>query len=930
MGAESDYVSFEEYRSYVAKKFNDWLQSYPNTCPLDGVSSTVLLEGLGFTGKTSFIRHDLKSVVETCKATTTYGDPVFVHCDYDAFDHYPSKIEVILYIRNKLVAAGVNLPRLDVCLREYARRVDVGVQGRLDESGVRDDSSKIMKLCEKAGDFIIELLLENDLPMIGSILLQGVVEGADSVARPADEVIKWLNTHSLRELLDVFPDAQLSYLLELSLLADIDIQNKIEGWINQGKRPICVALDGIGGVHGAEEGCWERIFSRSGVVFSILSARSIDKGFNGNRIDFDNSIGVVEAYLEKHKANFDSQLNEFLKAHPAIGLARLVHSIVEMGSRPATDELRGMACRLVGDDSKYINVVRAVLDIQLRYLPNDQIQALCILAWFDVVDVKWLVRELAMVRPLSRAFYLDGGLPYVVIEGTRWRLHSLICTFVRLDCDPFTIESVYNTLNCLVPESASRFEEGECALCRSALARLRVRQFVDVYRSCISDDRPVDLMECDPSRETLERCYGMFVCALRKNSQERESLVRAYFAVLNEICNWNESCRNENVERCYEIAVAVAEGAESIISLLFDDGDSAISQVPGDLAQGVAHLLTRAGAVYSDMYRHDSNIAHHRDGFKLERKALRLIMQHAKDSLDSRELAGALNSVAVSAYRLRGYRQALEFHARSLCVLKKDAKHCSSESVQLRAQLLRAWSASLYACAVDMNGGQGDFPDNLEDLCLLEQAIALGKQAAEISPVGSWPALMTVASCQIKNGEYKLALQQLDELFAQIEAAGKGTSLYAARCLTIRARCEVDMVNDRESQNEAEGLLKRALEDARKAFKLNAVEGCRRLDARKGFELIENVERLFAEFCFDVPPIEDAEYYELAGRVKLVRNSLDEARDNDKDDLRRLGEEERGELDYLLNTFNETFLSADGDGKGVYKKVFEDETRRYE
>ena len=94
---------------------------------------------------------------------------------------------------------------------------------------------------------LIKLLPEDVQSMIESIPPLGMMRGTGFLARLADKGTRRIEVYQLRKLLDASPDTHLPYLLELFLLVDIDMLNKMDGRIGQVKRPACIALDGIGG-----------------------------------------------------------------------------------------------------------------------------------------------------------------------------------------------------------------------------------------------------------------------------------------------------------------------------------------------------------------------------------------------------------------------------------------------------------------------------------------------------------------------------------------------------------------------------------------------------------------------------------------------------------------------------------------------------------
>lgn len=85
---------------------------------------------MGLLGKTAYIEGDIVPYFAGGTARSEALElldrtPIVVKCNNDSFDHAPSKLDVLVSLRNQLVKRGVKTPHFDYGLKSYCEALSV-------------------------------------------------------------------------------------------------------------------------------------------------------------------------------------------------------------------------------------------------------------------------------------------------------------------------------------------------------------------------------------------------------------------------------------------------------------------------------------------------------------------------------------------------------------------------------------------------------------------------------------------------------------------------------------------------------------------------------------------------------------------------------------------------------------------------------------
>lgn len=880
--ADSLYLSRQDALASVGRWYERWEQCWR--------PSTILISGFGLSGKTSFIRNDVATLLSDAYRST--DRVAFVHVDYDAFDHYPSEVDVLLAVRNGLAEYGFLTPHLDCGLRAYHERVDSSpfAKARLGAHGV---ASGVLGL----GAAFAEALASTSTDAISIAaealglaagfagtgeLLQAIT---DRLSRPVD----------VENFLSSVPDSTLIQYL-IPLFADDLGAIGVRPCNGNVSRAACIALDGIGGSFGVQEGAWELSFAKATNSMTILSARAFPNECKDvRRVDLD--LVREETMCELvNQYNVNTGLRDFLlrgnDGHPvSLGLARLCLDTIKHGLGTESELINYIQRFKAGahgnqeltPEAVTSTLARDVLRVQLNHLPNDVVQVIYVLAWFEAVDPYWLIKKLSMLQPHSHALHLCRSLPYVIAEGEHsWHVHALIAHFIRQECDVFTVESLQSLLRGCVPSLARYGESEDNRRIREVIVRLQSHRVL--YALGGIDDAAAVALPYVTLDGGLERWAGYF--KVKWNGSERclsefEDMVDLYLS-------WNESMRGGGSVKELDRAERLNVVLDELRGLAKNASLSAGALERLELLR--AKALVRCGAIGSDVYRHTSKLGYHREALRNEMKALKLRLGMSNTVIDQ-TLVDNINSVAVSAYRLLGYEYSIPLHSIALLAYGR----CKDQNKTFEGRLLRNWATTLYSCAADIGKGlyrapkSTEFAISFDPGTLLSDAEALCDAAARIDSGGEWAALMTKAECFLQGGESEEALAELDRVWNRIEEKGAVRSTHASRCLYLRARVEME-------RGKAERL-SQAFEDALRAFDIRYQAGRFKTDTEKSYEQICSIKDQFIAMDLSAPEVPEKTRNALCDIKQLAEGRVSAGGDQEE---RCLLDDERSSLHEIV------------------------------
>lgn len=810
LGYISPDVTLRDFR----KAYRAWGESVP---PDGNAPSCCVIDGMGLLGKTAFIEREIVPYFTGGKAQDeslglTDRTPIVAKCNYDAFDDAPSKLDVLISLRNQLVKQEVHTPRFDYGLRAYCEAIGAsGWEKRLETA---PDSLGIPKQFD---DLLV--LLDSSLSfasVISKVLKRiGVVKSAFSALGRAAE------TMDVKRCIDGATAGEILAIADGLLLEDIrfaTLQSSAPSSNRHVTKPIaaCIILDAI--ERSAVGDFWEQDFAKCPWCFTVLSGRSLPKdklkderGKNAyTTLDLSqDSESISQGILSHAKVELSTGLIKACEGVP--GLVKIIAATVGMGDCARTEIVQYLSKRLGKGSSGWTEerdlsaTLGDILAIQMKHLPRDQVQVLYVMAWFGPASPRWLCAQLpSMLQPHSRAMSELGNLPYVFEEGDRWRIHALVAHCLRYLCDGLTMDVAIDNLVPKLPAEPTMYLTEDQLEIAEAVVRLQAGRLAAELRGLADGNALAVLWDITAGdagglRKWSELVLDVLSRMGPSDDARAEGVVVEFNDLLMRVLRWNEGHRgrpddlaaNSKRARCV---------AESYAGLCEVDVFGRLSERTRSSIMGAqVSALLRCGAVLSDQSRGYSDPEPHHHAFECEIEALSLVLDEIGKALPSGAkgeslvlLANCLNAVAVSTYRLRGYEFAIALFE-SLCGL--IGRHeCTVGSVK-KGQYLRNFGACLYGYAHDVLSGRtvvvdGAGPTGEEARRAAKRAIEVLEEAVAVDPSRAWPAKLTEASCYAivedgAGGGVDKALELLKSIRDEIVDKGQERSEYYSRCCLL-------------------------------------------------------------------------------------------------------------------------------------------------
>ena len=838
------HISRKDDADRLVGHFYSWLEDYCMGVVGETSQPNVLfIEDMGLAGKSAFLQVDVKNVFESkkqqkVKVDSSLPKPLFIYIDYDEFDHAPTETEVLRYIRRSLAGNGINVPLFDYALWLYGKKTN----NKYEEVELPNPKSKeyakvLKRFVEKVNavsslaGFVPAQVLETLKPIKDAVSL--LAANFDAVLHGYDKALFDLPTSVL--------------LRSLPCLMLCDIQSTMfrehEGLgaqLEASARGICLCFDAVERRDSGK--AWEAAFAESRDVFAVFSGRTIPRNIKKT------AAGRAASFSLNGKSCGDNTAQRLLKeqgqglepeAYAAIeGAIERYGGSVGFASLCITTALQDKAsASKLGDclsahmdvgenvrrsrqSASFQKLIDDVLDIQLDGLPGDQVQALCVAAWFGPVAPRTICRLLPMIQAHSYAMSRNMSLPYITeLDGDqsgKLKIHSLVAHLIRLKCDPITIDNAINSLcNGLSPEVTMKRTEDE-RMVLGAICRLQSGRVLQELGERVDANETLKIQEVIEGGRALEDWKNLVTRALdgysKDDASSKEIAIKEVSELLVWLLRWNEARRvssdYQEVGLYVGFARKICEFWTQLVGYL-NDPENGVG-TPADhtsceLMQSEA--LVRYGAMLSDEYRATSKIEFHIEALDNELHAFEILIQH-RDKASLKGQCGSLNSLAVSTQRIMHYEYSLPFHEAIHALVSSDTGGQLTKDEKLK--FIRNHGAALYSCACDIKSVAVSVDGcrlNVKPGCELSDVVkSLANQAcAVLDKAGDdWAAQMTKAECKILIDEFAEAEEGLCKTLALIESGGQSYSDYWMRCHRLLARCLSDAENkSRQSLVEA-------------------------------------------------------------------------------------------------------------------------------
>lgn len=801
------------------KTFEDFCNAYCNWVDdifLEEKScSCCVIEGMGLLGKTAFIEREIVPYFTDGNARSEspgFPDrtPIVVKCNYDAFDNAPSKLDVLITLRNQLVRQGVRTPRFDYGLRAYCEAIDIaGWEKRLKADA---NPSDVLKQIDESSN-----LLDVILPKASGIykLIKGIfaVRNVLSTLRQAAE------TMSVKKCIDGAMAGEILALADGLLLEDIRLallQSSSPSSSNSVKTSIaiCVIFDAI--ERSAAGDFWEEGFAKCPWCFTVLSGRSLPKdklkdkhGQNTyTMLDLSQDSEDISQNILK-KVELSSGLIEACEGVP--GLVKIIAATAGMGDCAKTEIVHYLSKRLGKGFSGWTEerdlsaTLSDILAIQMKHLPSDQVQVLYVMAWFGPASPRWLCAQLpSMLQPHSRAMSELGDLPYVFEEGDRWRIHALVAHCLRYLCDGLTMDvAIDNLVPKLPAEPMMHLTEDQLEIAE-AVVRLQAGRLAAELRGLADGNALADLWDITVGdagglRKWTELVLDVLSKMEPSDDARAEGVVVEFNDLLMRVLRWNEGHRgrSDDLEINSERACCVAKAYKELCET--DVFGRLSERIRSSIMGAQVSALLRCGAVLSDQSRGCSDPEPHHHAFECEIEALSLVLDEIEKASPSAAkgeplvlLANCLNAVAVSTYRLRGYEFAIPLFENLYQLFGR--LECKVSPAK-KGQYLRNYGACLYGYAHDVLSHEAAVVDDAgldEESAqnMAKRAVYVLREAVKEDPGRAWPARLTEASCRAicgdgAGGGEDGALELLRSVRDDIVSKGQERSEYYSRCCLL-------------------------------------------------------------------------------------------------------------------------------------------------
>lgn len=781
--------------------------------PVSDTPSSCVIEGMGLLGKTAFIENEIVPYFASGKAQEKSEGlpnrtPIVAKCNYDAFDHAPSKLDVRVSLRNQLARHRVRTSHFDYGLKSYCEAIGIpDWKKRLED---RADFSGLSKMID---DWSV--LLDRSLPFmpiinkyINGVRIAGkIVSASMQMAEiiSAKQCIDEATAEEILEIMDglLLEDIRRATLKSFGCTSNLSVSKPIA---------VCIILDAV--ERSAAGVFWEQSFAKCSWCFTVLSGRVNPKCRLAEKdytaLDFSKDAEKVsKMILGDAVKELSPALVEACEGVP--GLVKIIAATAGMGVQAKSEVVQYLSIKLgkgfIGRDGEQdlSAALGDILSIQMKYLPRDQVQVLYVMAWFGPASPRWLCEQLpSMLQPHSRAMSELRDLPYVYEEGDKWRIHALVAHCLRYLCDSLTMDIVIGNLEKKLPPEPTRFLTEDQMEVAEALVRLQSGRLATEMRGLADKDSLAALWDITAGDAGGLGKWTNLVIKLLSDSESfsdsrADGIVTEFSDLLLKVLQWNEGRRGrpDSLVANSKLALEAVKAYRRLRKL------NGFQWLPKRTRLGIVKpsvsALLRCGAILSDQSRGQSEAELHHSALKQEADALSLVLEELWGQEAGEKasvlLSSCLNAVAISSYRLRGYKFAIPLFEHLYSLAECYGRIIGSVK---KSQYLRSYGACLYGYACDvLNGSVEAIHDELADVEArrsVEEAIEVLDKAISENPSLAWPAKLTKASCyaivgsgsgSVEDESLKLLLSIREEI---IEKGQERSEYYSRCCLLIAER----------------------------------------------------------------------------------------------------------------------------------------------
>lgn len=779
--------------------------------PVSDTPSSCVIGGMGLLGKTAFIENEIVPYFASGKAQEKSEGlpnrtPIVAKCNYDAFDHAPSKLDVLVSLRNQLARQKVQTSHFDYGLKSYCEAIGISDwKMRLED---RADFSGLSKMID---DW--RVLLDRSLPFMP--IINKCINGVRIAGKIVRASMQMAEIISAKQCIDEATAEEILEIMDGLLLEDIRRATlKSLGCTSNpsASKPIavCIILDAV--ERSAAGVFWEQSIAKCSWCFTVLSGREISKDGLAEKeyvslVFSKDAKNVSEKILGDAVKELPPALVEACEGVP--GFVKIIAATTGMGAQAKSEVVQYLSLKLGkgfngwAEEQDLSAALGDILSIQMKYLPRDQVQVLYVMAWFGPASPRWLCEQLpSMLQPHSRAMSELRDLPYVYEEGDRWRIHALVAHCLRYLCDSLTMDIVIGNLEKKIPPEPTRPLSEDQMEVAEALVRLQSGRLAAEMRGLADKDSLAALWDITAGDAGGLEEWANLVIKLLSGSDSfsgsrADGVVTEFNDLLLKVLQWNEGRRGrpDSLVVNSKLALETVEAYRKLRKLY------GFQQLPKwtrlRIVESSVSALLRCGAILSDQSRGQSEAKLHHSALKQEADALSLVL----DEFWGREagekasvlLSGCLNAVAISSYRLRGYKFAIPLFEHLYSLAECYGRTIGSAK---KSQYLRNYGACLYGYACDVLIGIAevihDKPADEEAKRSAEKAIEVLVEAISENPSLAWPAILTEASCYAivgsgSGGVKDESLELLQPIREEIIEKGQERSEYYSRCCLLLA-----------------------------------------------------------------------------------------------------------------------------------------------
>lgn len=883
------YISREDALKTFQAAYRNWEEKvtpaqFANGDTNSDTPSSCVIKGMGLLGKTAFIENEIAPYFASGKAQDKSEGlpnriPIVARCNYDAFDHAPSKLDVLVSLRNQLARQKVQTSHFDYGLKSYCEAIGISdwkkrLDERIDFSGLFEAADGLSALFDSFLPFLPLPNIEND---IKKIKVAGKIVSASMQKAEIINVKQYIDEATAEEILEIIDgllleDIRRATFKSFGCTPNLNVSEPIA---------ICIILDAV--ERSAAGVFWEQSFAKCSWCFTVLSGRVIPECRLAEK-DYTKLVFSKDA-KKVSKMILGDEVKELPPAlvgacEGVPGLVKIIAATTGMGVQAKSEVVQYLSLKLGkgfngwAEEQDLSAALGDILSIQMKYLPRDQVQVLYVMAWFGPASPHWLCEQLpSMLQPHSRAMSELRDLPYVYEEGDKWRIHALVAHCLRYLCDSLTMDIVIGNLEKKLPPEPTRTLSEDQMEVAEALVRLQSGRLAAEMRGLADKDSLAALWDITAGDAGGLRKWTNLVIKLLSDSESfsdsrADGVVTEFSDLLLKVLQWNEERRGrpDSLVANSKLALETVKAYRRLRKL------NGFQRLPKRTRLGIVKssvsALLRCGAILSDQSRGQSEAKLHHSALRQETDALSLVL----DELWGQEagekasvlLSGCLNAVAISLYRLRGYKFAIPLleHLHSLAEY-----HGQIIGSAKKSQYLRNYGACLcgYACDV-LNGSAEVIHDELADVEAkrsAEKAIEVLDEAISENPSLAWPAILTKASCYaiVGSGSGSVkdeSLKLLQSIRKEIIEKGQERSEYYSRCcLLLTERYEKLGFCDLAYYYAGESYVAR-----------HEVKGSRHIDTRKSAQYLGDLRNRcgFAQLPWEMK-------YEAHGRFPFLRRA---------------------------------------------------------